>query len=53
MITCWTNFAKYGNPNDPGKSDWTPFTRQNPKYMVFKLDDEGKVASAMGDRLED
>ena len=51
MITRWTNFSKYGNPNKPGDSSWTPFTRENPKYMVFKLDDSDKVASGMGDRV--
>ncbi len=51
MITYWTNFAKYGNPNKPGDNTWTPFTRENPKYMVFKLDDSDQVASSMGDRL--
>lgn len=51
MITCWTNFAKYGDPNGEGQSVWTPYTRSNPKYMVFRLDDSDSVASAMGDRL--
>ena len=51
MITRWTNFAKYGNPNKPGENTWTPFTRENPLYMVFKLDDSDKVASAMGERV--
>ena len=52
MITRWTNFVKYGNPNAPGENTWTPFTRENPKYMVFKLDDNDKDASAMGDRIQ-
>ncbi len=49
MVTRWTNFSKYGNPNKPGENTWTPFTRENPKYMVFKLDENDKDASAMGD----
>ena len=52
MITRWTNFVKYGNPNAPGENTWTPFTRENPKYMVFKLDENDKDASAMGDRIQ-
>ena len=51
MITCWTNFAATGNPNGTAGGDWTPFTESCPEYMVFKLDENGKVASAMGGLL--
>ena len=52
MITCWTNFAACGNPNGPKGGDWKPFTQANQEYMVFRLDDDGNVASAMGPMLK-
>ena len=44
-ITAWSNFAKTG---DPGIG-WTPYTKENPKFMVFKLDENDKEASEMGE----
>lgn len=52
MISAWTNFAAYGNPNGNGPETWTPCTQENPSYWVFKLDSEGTVASAIGKPLE-
>ena len=52
MITCWTNFAAYGNPNGAKDGAWTPCTAENPQYMVFRLDENDQVASAMGPMLE-
>ena len=48
MITCWTNFAAFGNPNGEKAGPWTPCTEENPQFMIFKLDENGKVASGMG-----
>ena len=48
MIRYWTAFAASGNPNGPKGGDWTPLTRENPQYMVFCLDENDAVASAMG-----
>ena len=48
MVTNWTNFAAYGNPNGAKDGAWTPLTKDNPNYMVFKLDENDQVASAMG-----
>ncbi len=45
MLTAWSNFVKTGNPGD----SWQPYTKENPKFMVFKLDAEDNEASAMGD----
>ncbi|MCR5077333.1 MAG: carboxylesterase family protein [Prevotella sp.] len=41
MLDCWTNFAKYGNPNgNPAESikeTWHAFTRQNPYVEVLNV----------------
>ena len=48
-LTAWTNFAKYGDPNGKSAGKWTPYTKDNPKLMIFKLDANDKENSAMGD----
>ncbi|MCQ2059628.1 MAG: carboxylesterase family protein [Bacteroidaceae bacterium] len=48
MLTAWTNFAKTGNPG----LSWEPYTKENQRYMIFKLDDSGQDASAMGFPLD-
>ena len=48
MIGCWTNFAATGNPNGAKGGAWRPFIQNDQNYMVFRLDDADKVASAMG-----
>ncbi len=45
MLTAWTNFAKTG---DPGLG-WAPYTRDNAKFMIFKLDADNREASEPGD----
>ncbi|NLA49925.1 MAG: carboxylesterase family protein [Bacteroidales bacterium] len=40
IVDYWTNFAKYGNPNGKDKGLWTPYTLDNPKFMVFNADDD-------------
>ena len=35
MVSCWTNFMKYGNPNGDGMEIWKPCTRENPFVMKF------------------
>ena len=37
VMDCWTNFAKSGNPNGSGKTDWQPFTLGNPFVRVFNV----------------
>ena len=45
VVSCWTNFAKTG---DPGLG-WKPYTPDAPDFMVFDLSEDGsKDASAMG-----
>ena len=48
MITAWTNFAKYGNPNGGSAGAWKPCTQDSPYYMIFKLDENEQPASEMG-----
>ena len=51
MLTAWSNFVKYSDPNGPdGKAlGWAPCTKENTKFMVFKLDDQDAEASFFGD----
>ena len=35
MATYWTNFAKYGQPNGNGVTDWPAFSDANPVVMYF------------------
>ena len=51
MLTAWSNFAKYADPNGPDGGEWAPYTAATPQFMVFKLDDAGVEASAMGEPL--
>ena len=36
MMKIWTTFARTGNPNGEGLPEWTPFTEESPKTMVFR-----------------
>ncbi len=49
MLTAWTNFAKYSDPNGANGGDWKPYTKENPQFMVFKLDAQDNEASEIGD----
>lgn len=52
MVKAWTNFAIYNNPNGKDDTGWTPYTKETPEYMVFKLNDTGTgTASSMGQPL--
>lgn len=48
MLTAWTNFAKYSDPNGPKGGKWTPCTEKSPKFMLFKLDEKDVEASELG-----
>jgi len=52
MLTAWSNFAKFGDPNGQEGGEWTPCTTDNPQFMVFKLDESGMENSEMGDPLK-
>jgi para-nitrobenzyl esterase len=51
MTDAWVNFTKYGHPNGALGGEWTAFTKQNPHFMIFKLDTHGNEASEMGEPL--
>ena len=62
MLTAWTNFAKYSNPNGESVANgeqqttnigWEPCTTEKPYFMRFKLDDKDAEASDMGEFLVD
>jgi para-nitrobenzyl esterase len=48
MLTAWTNFAKFSNPNGKDDGAWTPCTTESPQFMLFKLDDKDAEHSEMG-----
>ncbi|MDO4940505.1 MAG: carboxylesterase family protein [Erysipelotrichaceae bacterium] len=39
MNKYWANFARNGNPNDEGLSEWSPFTSKEPLQMKFDIDE--------------
>ena len=47
MVTAWTNFAKYSDP----QGDWKPCTAEDPGFMVFRLDENDNEASFFGEPL--
>lgn len=52
MLTAWTNFAKYSDPNGLNGGKWTPCTKENSKFMLFKLNENSVEHSEMGDPLQ-
>ena len=48
MLTAWTNFAK---TSDPGLG-WAPYTKDNSKFMLFKLNASDQEASECGDPIK-
>ena len=48
MLTAWTNFAKYSNPNGKEDGEWTPCIAENPNFMLFRLDENNAENSEMG-----
>lgn len=52
MLTAWSNFVKYSNPNGQQDGVWTPCTVENPKFMLFKLDEYNIEKSEMGEPIK-
>lgn len=52
MLTAWTNFAKYSNPNGTETETWTPCNAEQPEFMIFQLDTNDVEASHMGQPLK-
>lgn len=52
MLTAWSNFAKYSDPNGANGGDWKPYTNEDKQFMVFKLNDADAEDSALGDPLK-
>ena len=51
MLTAWSNFAKYSDPEGPNGGDWKPLTENNRLFMIFKLDENDKENSGLGNPL--
>lgn len=52
MLTAWSNFAKYSDPNGANGGDWKPYTNEDKQFMVFKLNDADAEDSALGEPLK-
>lgn len=52
MLTAWSNFAKYGDPNGKDGGEWKPLTDDNRQFMIFKLDAEDVENSELGNPLK-
>ena len=53
MLTAWTNFAKYSDPNGADGGEWTPCTKETDDFMIFKLDANDVEASEMGQPIRE
>ncbi len=52
MLTAWTNFAKYSDPNGAKAGIWKPCTEKEPNFMLFKLNDKDVEASEVGQPIK-
>ncbi|MBR4265885.1 MAG: carboxylesterase family protein [Bacteroidales bacterium] len=52
MLTIWTNFAKYGDPNGANGGDWKPYTSETKEFMRFKLNAQDAEDSSLGEPLK-
>lgn len=48
MLVTWTNIFRFDIPNGKVKEIWSPYTKENRQFMIFKLDDSGDVQRVMG-----
>ncbi|MBQ3655861.1 MAG: carboxylesterase family protein [Bacteroidales bacterium] len=52
MLSAWTNFAKYADPNGENGGSWKPYTSENKEFMVFKLDEKDSENSCPGNPMK-
>ena len=52
MLTAWSNFAKYSDPNGANGGDWKPYTSDNQQFMRFKLNAQDANDSSLGEPLK-
>ena len=52
MLTAWTNFAKYSDPNGANGGVWTPYTAETPAFMLVKLNSADAENAEMGEPLK-
>lgn len=45
MVDCWTNFAKYGNPNGQESGIWTPYTTDKAEFMIFDANEDKSICT--------
>ncbi len=53
MLSAWTNFVKYADPNGPEGGAWTPYTDSCRETMIFTLDDSGNLDNSHMENLHD
>lgn len=52
MLTAWSNFAKYGDPNGAEGGDWKPYRADDGQFMVFRLNENDEEASYIGETMK-
>jgi para-nitrobenzyl esterase len=48
IVDCWTNFARFGDPNGKGGGVWTPYTAEAPQFMVFDANENAALCTMTG-----
>jgi len=48
IVDCWTNFARFGDPNGKGGGVWTPYTAEAPQFMVFDVNENEALCTMTG-----
>lgn len=52
MLTAWSNFAKYGNPNGREGGSWNPYSSNEKNFMIFRLDANDKENSGLAELVK-
>ena len=45
IVDFYTNFAKSGDPNGMAGGLWTPYSPENPEFMIFDADEEKAICT--------